>query len=138
MPAHLEPGFVRTGTASVRLSTSPAAPWLARQLLGQWCREWLLPARVVGDAVLVASELVTEIVASGAGWATIGATVADAALEVSVTGPLPSRIGAQASGQDDLAVRRADVVDGLAAWIEVRLNDVGRTVVVAIPVRRAP
>ena len=77
MPAHLDPDSTGAQVLSVRLSTSSATPWLARQLVGQWCREWQLPESVLDDAVLVVSELVSEHVAAGAGVGRRGASPAE-------------------------------------------------------------
>jgi hypothetical protein len=149
-PPELEPDFAETRVRSVVLPTSPAAPWLARQLLAQWCREWLLSGAVVDEAMVVVSELVTECVAAGAETCTIGASVGSHELEVAVQGPatiltvptiptMPIRsIVAQAMGEDDLTVRRMDLVRALGASVEVRQGDGGNTVVVAIPLSRAP
>jgi hypothetical protein len=155
-PPELEPDFAETRVRSVVLPTSPAAPWLARQLLAQWCREWLLSGAVVDEAMIVVSELVTECVAAGAETCTISASVGSHELEVAVQGPatiptmptmptmpamptMPTMsIVAQAVGEDDLTVRRMDLVRALGASVEVLQGDGGNTVVVAIPLSRAP
>lgn len=137
MSSHVEPALAPDRVLSVRLFTSPAAPWLARQLVAQWCREWRLPERVLDDAVLVVSELINDLVATGVGSFTVSAAPAQAALEVSVTGPVSRVVGPQGTSQDDLTVRRVGLVEGLAAWVDVRLDEAGRTVVAAIPLRRA-
>lgn len=138
MPAFLDPDLTGTDLHSVRLPSSPATPWLARQLLAQWCREWHVSAAACDDSMLVMSELVTELVAAGAEYVTIAATVGEADLEVSVTGvPTPS-IGAQGVSEDDVVVGGMDVVRGVADRVDVRLDEDGRTVVVAVPLRRAP
>ncbi|BEP11910.1 hypothetical protein acdb102_02210 [Acidothermaceae bacterium B102] len=138
MPAYLDPDFTGTDLLSVRLPSSPAAPWLARQLLAQWCREWHLSAAACDDSMVVMSELVTEFVGLGAECVTIGATVHDTDLEVSVAGAVTASIGAQAASEDDVIVHRMDLVRGLADRVDVRLDHEGRTVVVAVPLRRAP
>jgi hypothetical protein len=138
MPAYLDPDSTGTDLLSVRLPSSPAAPWLARQLLAQWCREWHVSAAASDDSVLVMSELVTEFVAAGAESVTIGATVGATDLEVSVAGAATVSIGAQAASEDDILVQGMDVVRALARRVDVRLDDDGRTVVVAVPLRRAP
>ena len=138
MPAHLDPDSTGTQTLSVRLSTSSATPWLARQLVGQWCREWQLSERVLDDAVLVVSELVSELVAAGAASVIVAASPADNALKVSVSGPAGASPGAQAASPEDISVRSTDLVQGVAAWVDERVDEAGRTVVVAIPLSRAP
>jgi hypothetical protein len=138
MPAHLDPDSTGAEVLSVRLSTSSATPWLARQLVGPWCREWQLPESVLDDAVLVVSELVSELVAAGAGSVVVGASPADTALQVSVSGPAGDGTGQQPDLQDDGRVRRGGIVEGVAAWVDERVDRSERTVVVAIPLSRAP
>ena len=138
MPAYLDPDFTGTDLLSVRLPGSPAAPWLARQLLAQWCREWHRSSATCDDCMLVVSELVTELVGAGAQFVTIGATVHDTDLEVSVAGAVRPSIGAQSASEDEVTVHGMDVVRCLADRVDVRLDHEGRTVVAAVPLHRAP
>jgi hypothetical protein len=140
-PPELEPDFAETRVRSVLLPTSPAAPWLARQLLAQWCREWQTSGAVVDEAMVVVSELVTVCVAAGAETCTVGASVGADWLEVSVQGPATmstTSIVAQPMGEDDLTVHGMDLVRALGTSVEVRQGDGWHTVVVAIPLSRAP
>jgi hypothetical protein len=134
----LEPDFAETRVRTVTLPVSPAAPWLARQLLAQWCREWELSSTAVDEAMVVMSELVTECVAAGAAAVTVGATVGEDQLEVAVAGPAAPSVSARPGADEDVAVQRMDVVRGLGASVVELPGPDGRTVVVAVPLRQAP
>ena len=137
MPAPLpDPDFGETRVRTVSLPTTSAAPWLARQLLGQWCREWDVPGSVVDEATVVVSELVTDCVATGAPVAALRASLGPDELELAVSGTaagLPS-----GAAEDEAAVRRMEIMRGIGSSVEVRPGAQGRTVVVAVPLSRAP
>ena len=137
MPApEPEPDFAETRVRTVSLPTTSAAPWLARQLLGQWCREWDVVGAVVDEATVVVSELITDCVATGATSASVRASLEADELVLSVSGA-PSSVPSGA-GDDEAAVRRMEIVRGIGSSVEVRPGAQGRTVVVAVPLRRAP
>jgi hypothetical protein len=137
MPApESEPDFAETRVRTVSLPTTAAAPWLARQLLGQWCSEWEVAGSVVDEAVVVVSELVTDCVATGAPVAALRASLGPDALELAVSGAaagLPS-----GAADDEAALRRMEIMRGIGSSVEVRPGAQGRTVVVAVPLVRAP
>ncbi len=132
----LEPDFAETRARTVTLPTSAASPWLSRQLLAQWCREWSVADSVVDEAMVVVSELVTECVAAGAPMvslrASLGADELELAVEGSATGPVVPEQDADAAG------RRMDIVRGIGTSVEVRPSAQGRTIIVAVPLCRAP
>lgn len=137
MPAHdLEPDFAETRARTVTLPTSAASPWLSRQLLAQWCREWSVDGSVVDEAMVVVSELVTECVAAGAPLVSMRASLGSDQLELSVAGTAAPGIPAPAD--EEAAVHRMDIVRGLGSSFEVRPSPQGRTIVVAVPLCRAP
>lgn len=137
MPAtEPEPDFAETRVRTVSLPTTSAAPWLARQLLGQWCREWEVDDLVADEATVVVSELVTDCVASGAPFAALRASLGADELELAVSGAaggLPS-----GAAEDEAASRRMEIMRGIGSSVEVRPGAQGRTVVVAVPLSRAP
>jgi hypothetical protein len=137
MPApELEPDFAETRVRTVSLPTTSAAPWLARQLLGQWCREWQVVGAVVDEATVVVSELVTDCVATGAPVAALRASLGPDELELAVSGAVVAL--AADAGDDEAAVHRMEIVRGIGSSVEVRPGAQGRTVVVAVPLSRAP
>lgn len=137
MPAlEPEPDFAETRVRTVSLPTTSAAPWLARQLLGQWCREWEVAGPVVDEATVVVSELVTDCVATGAPVTALRASLGADELELAVSGAaatLPS-----GASDDEAAVRRMEIVRSIGSSVDVRPGAQGRTVVVTVPLRRAP
>lgn len=137
MPApEPEPDFAESRVRTVSLPTTSAAPWLARQLLGQWCREWDVDASVADEVTVVVSELVTDCVATGAPVAALRASLGADELELSVSGSasaLPS-----GAAEDEAALRRMEIMQGIGSSVEVRPGPQGRTVVVAVPLSRAP
>jgi hypothetical protein len=135
MPApDLEPDFAEARARTVTLPTSAASPWLSRQLLAQWCREWSVDGAAVDEAMVVVSELVTECMAAGAPLFSLGARLGTDQLELAVTGG-----GASGSSPaDEGSGHRMRVVRGLGTSVEVRPSAQGRTIVVAVPLRRAP
>lgn len=130
--------FIGSRDRTVTLPTSPASPWLVRQLLAQWCREWGVSGSSVDEAMVVVSELVTEFVSAGSRSVTVSVAVADLQLEVAVTGSPCHQPPAQSSGSQDQALHRSQVVRGLANAVRVHDGPDGRTVVVDLTVSRAP
>jgi hypothetical protein len=137
MPApDLEPDFAETRARTVTLPTSAASPWLSRQLLAQWCREWAVDGSVVDEAMVVVSELVTECVAAGAPLVSLRASLGADQLELAVAGTAGA--GVPAPADEDSAGHRMNIVRGLGTSVEVRPSAQGRTIVVAVPLCRAP
>ena len=139
MPVHdpapdLEPDFAEPRTRTVTLPTSAASPWLSRQLLAQWCREWSVDGAVVDEAMVVVSELVTECVAAGAPVVSMRASLGADQLELAVAGSAVREVPVD----DESAEHRMDIVRGLGTSVEVRPSPQGRTIVVSVPLCRAP
>jgi hypothetical protein len=138
----LESDFAGTRARTVTLPTSATSPWLARQLLAQWCREWAVADHVVDEAMVVVSELVTECVAVGAPMVSLTASLGADELELEVAGAsgparaLPTVVVPHQD--DDGAGHRMEIVRGLGTSVEVRPGVEGRTIVVAVPLHRAP
>lgn len=134
----LDPDFTETRARTVTLPGSATSPWLARQLVAQWCREWSLDA-AVDEAMVVVSELVTAAVSAGAATVWVSAALRDDRLEVAVSGPSgPIAKASLDPAEDDGAGRGMEVVRGLGTSVEVRSGEYGPTTVVAIPLSRAP
>ena len=55
-----------------------------------------------------------------------------------MTGPAGAGPGRQRAAPDDAPVRPNELVEGVAAWVDERVDRSERTVVVAIPLSRAP
>jgi hypothetical protein len=137
MPAReLEPDFAEARARTVTLPTSAASPWLSRQLLAQWCREWSVDGSVVDEAMVVISELVTECVAAGAPVVSLRASLGIDQLELAVAGSAAATV--PPPFEDDAAGHRMEIVRGLGSSVEVRPGPQGRTIVVAVPLCRAP
>lgn len=76
---------VKSSTVSVTLDAAPAAAGLARQLLADACRSAALPAHLSEDAVLLISELVTNVVIHGGAQARVSVTTDDGGVRVDVS-----------------------------------------------------
>lgn len=136
---HQKPGFGESRARAVTLTASPAAPWLARQLLTQWCSEWSVAPLAVDDAVLVLSELVTACVSAGSERLSLDAALGDEQLELAVA----ARAWSLSGGSDDptedgAARRRMDILRGFATSAAFQVGEDGPTMVVAVPLSRAP
>jgi hypothetical protein len=130
----LEPDFAEARARTVTLPTSATSPWLSRQLLAQWCREWSVADTAVDEAMVVVSELVTECMAAGAPMFSLRARLGTDQLELAVGGGAAP--GAPDSDED--SGHRMQVVRSLGSSVEVRPSAQGRTIVVAVPLSRAP
>lgn len=76
---------MKSSTLNVTLAAAPAAAGQARRILAQACHEAALPDTLCEDAVLLVSELVTNVVVHGGPQARVSVTTDDGGVRVDVS-----------------------------------------------------
>ncbi|MFJ5776419.1 ATP-binding protein [Streptomyces sp. NPDC093094] len=131
-PAH-------TATHSVALARSSHAPEVARRVTARWLAARGTPCRAASDAVLIVSELVTNVWRHTAGPCTLTLTAHGTVLDIAVadTSAEPPRVRTPACA-DERGGFGLSLVEELGAWVTVAPAPKGKTVHAALDVDRDP
>lgn len=119
---------MKSSTLNVTLAAAPAAAGQARRLLAQACHEAALPAALCDDAVLLVSELVTNVVTHGGPQARVVVTADSGGVRVDVSDD--GRAIPRLPPHDPLAEsgRGLQILDACASCWGVHEDHSGKTV----------
>lgn len=129
-----------THHCSVQLTCDLSAPRAARHLIGLLLPQWGMDDQdLVDAAVLVASELVTNVLVHGEDGepVTLVLEAAGDVLRLEVEDRAPAVPAQREAAADDESGRGLAIVAQLAAQWEVQPLPAGKRIVVELPLRRA-